>query len=663
MPAPRRSIVAVSLALFGLNFWIVRDLAWVEWLDQMGSIEGTHIALTRWVARHWGDLAWFPLWYGGVPFQNAYSPLVPLLGGALAACTELTPSRAYHLLAALFYAAGPVSLFWLALRLCGTLWPAAAAAVFYSLFSPSAWLVPAVRHDASSLWHPRRLQALVQYGEGPHVAALALIPVALLLLVAAWQRPGLVRSFVAAAALASVALTNWLGAAALAFGVGVWLLSERASDWRRWVAALAIAVWAYALACPWIPPSTVLTIRAGERWLSGELSPHRALFAAAVLAGVLGLRWLCRRCQTPQGLTFALLFAGPLSAVVLAAHWAGLRAVPQPERYHLEMEMSFALLLPFALRAGWRRLPARAGVSLGCVLGALCLYALVRYERHARSLIRPAAVEQTIEHRVARWLEAKLCPGRVMVPGSIGFFLNAFTDCPQLAGGFDQGAVNPLAAHVRYQILSGDGTGPREGEVAVAWLKAYGVDAVVVSGPSSREAYRPFRNPRKFEGLLRELWRADGVIVYDVGRRNRSLAHVIRPEDLPRRAPAHGADLDPVRPYVAALEDPGLPSAGFAWTSHHSAEITAETSPDQILSVQVSYHPGWRATVEGRPVPLKPDPLGQILIEPRCSGLCRVHLAYDGGMEMRVARGAAYLALGVGIAACLRAAFRRRVRG
>jgi hypothetical protein len=659
---PKIRALAASLFLFLLNLWVVRDLLRIEWLDQMGSIEGTHIALARWVARNWGDLTWFPLWYGGIPFQNAYLPLVPLLAGGLSALSGGEPARVYHVLAGLFYAAGPVTLFWLALALYRSLWPALAAGLMYSLFSPSCWLAAAVRQDAGSAWHARRLQALVQYGEGPHLAAMALIPVALLLLISALRRPGAARGFAAAVGLAAVALTNWLGAAALAAGVFAWLLAQQDGSWRRWAFAGGLAAWAYALACSWIPPSTIRTIRSGERWLSGELSANRRLFGACLLAALLVLRWWCRRRRCSEATAFALLFALPVCSAPLAAYWTGLRAVPQPQRYHLEMEMALALLVPLVLATLWPRLSRSARMGLACAMLVACCYAFVRYERYARRMIRPAAIEQTIEYRVAHWLERNAAGRRVMAPGSIGFFLNAFTDTPQVAGGFDQGAVNPLAAHVRYQILSGAGAGPQEGEVAVLWLKAYGVDLVAVSGPESREIYKPFRNPGKFEGLLQEAARLDGVTVYDLGRPRKSLAHVVRRGDLAPRAPLHGLDVDPARAYVSALEDPLRPEAEFAWTSRHAAVIAAELAPDQILSVQISHHPGWRATAQGRPVRLYGDLLGQIVIEPGCSGACRVELIYDGGPEMRSARAVAWAAWLIGAAACSMSVLRRRRR-
>ncbi|MCL6507968.1 MAG: hypothetical protein K6T59_13185, partial [Bryobacteraceae bacterium] len=83
---------------------------------------------------------------------------------------------------------------------------------------------------------------------------------------------------------------------------------------------------------------------------------------------------------------------------------------------------------------------------------------------------------------------------------------------------------------------------------------------------------------------------------------------------------------------------------------------------DQILSVQISYHPGWRAIAGGRPVRLYGDSLGQIVVEPNCSGECRVELIYDGGRPMRLARAVAWAALLTGVAVCLLPVVVRRRR-
>jgi hypothetical protein len=260
-------------------------------------------------------------------------------------------------------------------------------------------------------------------------------------------------------------------------------------------------------------------------------------------------------------------------------------------------------------------------------------------------MIRPIDIENTIEYREAKWFERNLTGRRVCAPGSIAFFLNVFTDTPQFAGGADQAVINPLWTHAQYQILTGENAGDKEGAVAVLWLKAFGVDAVAVSGPRSSEFYKPFRNPRKFEGILPELWREGDDVIYRIPRRSPTLAHVMRPADLAPRRLAGGLDIDPLRPYVAAMDNPAYPLAQMRWRDRHSAVISGMLERDQILSVQLSYHPGWKASVGGQPRKVYGDNLGQIVILPDCRGPCTVELSYGGGLEALLTRLASWVSL------------------
>ena len=81
---------------------------------------------------------------------------------------------------------------------------------------------------------------------------------------------------------------------------------------------------------------------------------------------------------------------------------------------------------------------------------------------------------------------------------------------------------------------------------------------------------------------------------------------------------------------MAALEDPTLPLASLKWLNRHSAVITARMEKGQILSVQISYHPGWKATVGGEPRRVYRDNLGQLVIDPACRGACTVEIHYGG---------------------------------
>ena len=653
------------LIVFLLNIWIVRELLTAEFVDQMGSIEGTHIALGRFALENGPNLRWFPWWYGGIPFQNAYPPLHPLLVAAVAGVTGLTAAHAYHSLTAVLYSLGPIALFFLALRISRSLPYSFAAAVLYSLISPSNFLSTAVRNDGG-LWHARRLQALVQYGEGPHIAALTLIPLVLLLLVVAFEKRRPAWWFLAALGLASVPLTNWLGSVALASGVAAWLFSMPDDNrFWNWTKALALAVWAYAIACPGLPPSTILTVRRNEPIVSSPVSAPSlrwACAAAVVLLVVLLLR-LFRRYKVPQELRFSVLYLIPMATLTLTAEWFRIFLMPQPQRYHLEMEMGIALVAAFGAKRLLERAPQLTRVVVACALLVLCIYPAKQYRRYARNwLDRHIDIHSRIEYREARWFDQHMDGHRVFAPGSVGFFLNVFTDTPQLNGGFDQGVVNYMLAVFRYQIMSGENAGAEEGPAAVLALKAFGMDAVGVSGPRSQEVYKPFRNPKKFDGILPELWRDGDDVIYGVPRRSKSLAHVIRPGDLPPRVPVHGLDLDPVRHYVSALEDPALPVAEMNWRTRHSAVISAQMQKAQILSVQISYHPGWRATVNGARRRTFEDHLGQMTVEPQCDGACTVELNYDGGREMRIARWLSWSALGAGILWIVNSEFGRRFR-
>jgi hypothetical protein len=237
-----------------------------------------------------------------------------------------------------------------------------------------------------------------------------------------------------------------------------------------------------------------------------------------------------------------------------------------------------------------------------------------------------------------------------VAPGSVGFFLNVFTATPQYGGGYYQSLVNPVYWAVSHQIFSGQNAGAEEGPVAVVLLQAFGIDAVGVSEPGSRETFKPFNHPKKFEGVLPVLWRDGADVIYQVPHRSRSLAHVVRLSDLPPRPIEHGLDLEPIRPYVRAMDDPSLPLAPMSWRNSNTAVISAGMARDQILSVQISYHPGWSATVNGQPRRVFRDNLGQLAVAPECEGPCSVEIAFDGGAEMHLARMACWSGLVGGLA-------------
>src|SRR5262245_64068630 len=117
MVSERRKTVAAATALFLLNAWIAWRIFGVEYTDNFSSIEGSFIALARYISLHWGDFSWWPIWHCGMPFQDTYVPLVHLMSAAVSTLAHLPPGRAYHLVTGLAYCLGPSALFLMAMRL------------------------------------------------------------------------------------------------------------------------------------------------------------------------------------------------------------------------------------------------------------------------------------------------------------------------------------------------------------------------------------------------------------------------------------------------------------------------------------------------------------------------------------------------------------------
>jgi len=246
-------------------------------------------------------------------------------------------------------------------------------------------------------------------------------------------------------------------------------------------------------------------------------------------------------------------------------------------------------------------------------------------------------------------------PGqRVMVPGSIAQWLNVFSNAPQLSGASFSTTPNWNQQDAIKSFLTSMTT--QETEVAMLWLKAFGVQVAAASGPRSPQFWKG-NSSTKFDGVMPVLWRQEDTTIYGVPQRSTSLAHVI-----PAGSSAHRAGgslpVAELRKYVALLEDASLPLAEMRWVSLRHAAIRAGVARGQVVSVQESYHRGWSATANGKAAPVRRDGLGFLLIEPPCDGPCSIELTYNGGWEYWLCRVLSLLTLLAGCVYALRRARR-----
>ena len=659
--------------LFALNACITPLLFHTAYTVQMGSIEAAFIGLARYASAHWNDMGWFPLWYGGIPYPDSYPPLLHWICGLVVTLARVSPGLAYHFVTAMVYSLGPVTLFWMAWRLSGKRECALVAGIGYSLISPTCLLVNQARLDSDGFWGPRRLITLVVWGEGPHLTSLCLLPLAIGMLHVALEKRKPWYWVAAALSIAAVPMSNWLGGMALAIGIVAYLFAGLPAG-RKTVPTLlctgALGLYAYAIVVPWLSPSTIAVIRANAPRVADNFQSNttQRIFVAAVAAAFLLAAWAMERWNLARHTRFALLASLVTAAAALGRLWFKLSLLPQPDRYHLEMDMFLWVAVVFAVwplvqrlfgpervtqadpegtppapPSWWRRrfrlrVPACAVIL---VLAVASVPVVKHQRRSARWIARPVKIETTIEYKTARWLDTHMPGARVFAPGTIGFWLNAFSDAPQITGGFDNGIRNPYVPALIFYTYAGDNQ-----RYTVDLLRAYGIDAMIGGGKDSAEFYHPISHVEKLNGLT-ELWRDGGDAVYDIPRRSRSLAHVMRMADQMNH-PLALYGFSALDTYLAALDNPDYPPAAFRWRGSSAATVTADMKPDEILSVQIAWDKGWNVSVGGRRVPTWSDTLGQMVVEPRCGGPCTVELRYDGGTEGRYARAIAASALAGG---------------
>jgi hypothetical protein len=207
---------------------------------------------------------------------------------------------------------------------------------------------------------------------------------------------------------------------------------------------------------------------------------------------------------------------------------------------------------------------------------------------------------------------------------------NAFTDVPQLAGCCDPSV--PTFSHrlALYTIYSAENAGDRYIPAVLLWLKAYGAQAILVTGPNSSEFFRPYARPGAFRNALPQLWRYGDNVIYKVPSASLSFAHVLDRTELVNRQPANGLDTAGLEVYVAGLER-ARSQAEFQWINPHQARVHAQVAKGQVVSVQISYDPGWRATISGIGQTIRSDALGLMVIDPACTGSCDIDLEFGPG--------------------------------
>jgi hypothetical protein len=608
----RRWIEPLLLAL--LTIVLIAPLFRVEYFNNWPSIESTFIADARMLREHLPHPGWQPVWYMGTRFDYVYPPALRYGTALISLAAGTSTARAYHLYIGTFYVLGILAV-WLLVRAgSGSRWQAGLAGAATALVSPCAWLLRAVRTDNAD-WLPQRLYVLMQYGEGPHITALGILPTALAASLLALQRKS--RGWTAAAAILSalVVSNNFYGATALGifFPLLVWAVFVTERDAGVLARSAAIALLAYGLCAFWLTPSYFRITMANLDTVAepGNLPSRLAGVAILLLFGLASWRW-CRGRRERMWPTFTAGATVVLLYYVAGYYLAHVRIAGDAARLAPELDLALTLAAITAAAWLWKGRPFLRIVA--CAAMVVLFAPTTIYLRH-RHLVFPVSppLENQYVWQVARWVESNLPGQRVLPLGMVRFWMDAWANNAQADGGSKQGLLNTQQPVAIWQLL-----GYPNSDLARLWLQAMGTSAVIVAGPGSREFYLDFKFPEKFKTGFSRLW-DDGhnTTIYGVPRVHNSLGRVVDATAIQAMLPLNdGAGEAALRRYLAEVERADRPEVGVAWKGFDEVTLRADVGKGQAVLLQETFDPAWHAYDGARELPIRAErPMDFMLIE------------------------------------------------
>jgi len=184
----------------------------------------------------------------------------------------------------------------------------------------------------------------------------------------------------------------------------------------------------------------------------------------------------------------------------------------------------------------------------------------------------------------------------------------------QVRGGLDQSTTNPWWEHAAYQINTGE-----DGSLAVLWAKAFNVRYILVNYPESSDPFHDYAHPEKFEGLLEPVYARAGNVIFKVPLATADMVRIVDLAKL-RALPSieNALDKDSLQAYIDLVE--GGREAFYTVDSINRVRIDADLEAGEAILVRMTYDPGWRASVDGRRLSVRPDRVGFMVIEPGSAG-------------------------------------------
>ena len=612
----RQAVLLDFLIVFLFAAVLIRPYFKAKYTDKWASIESTFIADARFLVEHWPHPQWQPLWYAGTRFDYIYPPALRYGTAAISKVTGFWPVKAYHFYVSFLYAVGIAGVY-LLMRV-GTKSRGAAylGAIATALMSPIFLFMPRFRGDAWML-QPQRLGVLVKYGEGPHMSALALIPIALAFTWLALEKRRPWAIALAAIFSAGVASNNFYGATALAvfYPILVWSFWITRQDKKILMPAIAIPILSYGLTAFWLVPSYFKVTAENMKYVS-EHGTTWSIWVAVVVAVTFAVTTDRLARLRTERLTWEVFVAGCVvffSLNVLGNLYFNFRVSGEPTRLLPELDMIYIMAIVLLLRWMWNRPGKVLRGIVAIVLVIAAFWTTKGYVRHAWHMFPLwPDYQNRVEYRMTDWLWKNMPNARAYPTGSVRFWYDTWHDLAQVGGGSEQGLLNGQVEPAQWETTLGPDPKP-----TILWMQCMGADAIYVSDKRSQEVFKDFQYPQKLVGVLPVLFDdQQGNMIYKVPRRYPARARVVETAKMNAvKPPRFNDDVEYLQAYSDVIEKGPEAPTTFTRVGTDGMRVHARLEAGQSLLVQETYDPAWHAWSSGQPLTVRKDVMGMMTID------------------------------------------------
>ena len=599
------------IGILVLNFVLVYPLFFSAYTQFLGSFEAAYISEARFISNSFPHLSYNPLWHLGFPFHLFYNPLLPFLIAGFHFITHLDFSYLYRVLTGIAYIAAPLTLYLFVKYLTRKEFPAVLAALAFS--TPTnffAWLSPNIWEDIKTYgFVPWKLIGLTVYGQGPHIVALALIPLAALFFLHTLKYPNLKYYVLTGITTAAVALTHWPSFIVLILMQFILLFSEIliGQTLRKIKTAFFCFLLTYGFSAFWLNPSFLARsyTLGGQEVLSNWVKLIPISFVVVPVTVTVLFLIFDRRPRLQPFLVSMLWFLIPF-LVIMAYNVYDKSLVPKPDFLTPELGMTSAILLAVILTIFVTvflhilrfRLNERvyhiANLSSFIFIIGVFIYLASSSSSSLKLARGNSDIKETPVYQVAQHLNKEREEGRVLAYGDSSLWLNVFSNLPQVDGFSELGNNHPFWEK-----------GMKE--VTFAWLSALNVKYLVV----------PKSEAQKFEGFLEKDVEIGNLAIFHVPLKNPSLIKIVdtRKMDELRMDESEKS----IKEYQKIIEENSSPKI-TDWPKGNLKIQVSNLKSNQGIIIQTTWDKGFSATLDGERLKVEKDPFDFVYLKPRSAG-------------------------------------------